>query len=72
MDYVSKKIRNPEKSYFKFEKSLLKAIDMNMKIPDVYIRKEKLNYMGISPYKWIIIFVGPTNYEIDILLKNYI
>lgn len=73
MEYVSKKRGDTEKEDFdhKFKKSLIKALDMNVKIPDVQITKDKLGYKGISPYKWIIIFVGSTRYGTDVFLDNY-
>lgn len=55
----------------KFKKSLQKALDMNQKIPDVQISKDKMSYKGISPYKWIIIFVGPHRYNTNIALNSH-
>jgi len=54
----------------KLVKAIQKAVKMNLKVPDVQVSRKSTQYKFISPYKWVIAFVGPEKYDCDIQLED--
>lgn len=51
-------------------KALSLAIERNKMVPDSKIVKDNISYL--SPYKWVLIFVGREDYhEIDMIREMY-
>ena len=49
---------------------LTKAFEMNNQIPDMQVDVKWGKHKYISPYKWIVMFVGSERYECEIVLKE--